>query len=383
LSKEESYDYIFAGAGLSGLSLAYKIKNDPLLRHKRLLMIDPLTKNSNDRTWCFWSCEEDYFDDILYTRWRNIRFASHDFSSDYNIEPYSYKMIRGIDFYNKVVPFLEADPHTDWVKAPIAELGTHGDHVFAKTESDIFKGSHIFKSYYDKTDFSNAHFVWQHFKGWIIETDHDTFDPDRATFMDFRVAQEDETRFFYVLPFSDSKALVEIAIFSSSIPDPEFYDPFLESYIKEQLNISSYHIKETELGAIPMTTFPFQKNAMKGVTQIGTASGSVKASSGYAFQRIQEETDAILQQMKSGNNISAPRPANRYHFYDRILLNVILNGKVTGERVFELLFSKLKPQTIFRFLDEKGGFLNDIKVFTAPPTLPFMKAFCEELIKGK
>ena len=52
--------------------------------------------------------------------------------------------------------------------------------------------------------------------------------------MDFRVEQDDETRFFYVLPFNEREALVEIAIFSGEIPDPSFYDPFIKELYKGQ-----------------------------------------------------------------------------------------------------------------------------------------------------
>ena len=75
------------------------------------------------------------------------------------------------------------------------------------------------------------------------------------------------------------------------------------------------------------------------------------------------------------------RPLNRYHFYDKIFLNAILTGKTNGATVFGKLFKKLSPQTIFKFLDEKGSFFNDLIVFTAPPTWPFTKAFFEELFK--
>lgn len=49
----QKYDYIIAGGGLAGLSLAYYM-NQTVLREKSILIIDQDTKTKNDRTWCFW-----------------------------------------------------------------------------------------------------------------------------------------------------------------------------------------------------------------------------------------------------------------------------------------------------------------------------------------
>jgi lycopene beta-cyclase len=197
--------------------------------------------------------------------------------------------------------------------------------------------------------------------------------------MDFRVNQDDETRFFYVLPKDAHTALVEIAIFSSDIPESNFYDPYLKKYINQYIKCDSYEIIEEELNAIPMTDYKFTTQSSDSIINIGTNAGSVKGSSGYAYNYIQKETDRIIQHIKD-NNLKQYKPiTNRYKFYDSIFLNAITTGKTSGDKVFGDLFKKLDPQLIFKFLDEEASFLDDIKVFTAPPTLPFMKAFVEEL----
>lgn len=375
---QNSYDYIIAGAGLAGLSLAYKIKQNPSLSHKTILLVDKDKKQKNDRTWCFWSQEDELFESIIYNKWSTITFAANTFQKRFNILPYTYKMIRGLDFYNHVIPFLKKSSGVDFVYEPIQKVESNAAGVLLKTKTHDYKGKIAFKSYYEKEDFTQDHFVWQHFKGIVIKADN-AFDPSNAQFMDFRVPQDDETRFFYVLPFSKNEALVEIAIFSKAIPSPAFYDPYINDYLKNMLGISNYEIIEEELGAIPMTTFDFQKHQTPNIIKIGTNGGSVKASSGYAFKRIQEETDNIITCLVN-SNISNYKPRNnRFSFYDKIMLNAILSGKTTGEIVFTKLFKKLRPQTIFKFLDEKGTIINDIKIFTAPPTLPFLKGFIEEI----
>jgi len=373
---QKHYDYIIAGAGLAGLSLAYKLKSNPLLRNKTILLVDKDTKQSNDRTWCFWSNEEEVFEDIVFKKWSNITYASPSIHKKFEIRPYAYKMIRGIDFYNHTISFLKEQKGVDFLFENINSLNSDAKGVTLNTHNHTISGGHAFKSYYEQSlDFSKDIFVWQHFKGIIVKTPTDTFDIDNAHFMDFRVPQDDETRFFYVLPTSKREALVEIAIFSSEIPNSEFYDPFIKTYIKEKLGIAEYEILEVELGAIPMTTHNFQQETVPHITRIGTNGGSVKASSGYAFKRIQEDTDLIVDLIIQ-NKLDKYNPRNnRFLFYDKIMLDAILSGSTTGETVFTKLFKNLKPQTIFKFLDEKGSFFNDLKIFTAPPTWPFLKSF--------
>ncbi len=377
----KKYDYIIAGAGLAGLSLAYKIRKSPILDNKSILLIDKDLKNKNDRTWCYWSKSENSFDHLIYKSWKQIFFANKDFNQSFDIHPYSYNMIRGIDFYKHVISFLKNSPNTEFITDQIINLNEGGTISEIQCTHANYSAEYIFKSYYDKPDFSKSHFVWQHFKGWIIECDEDVFDENQAIFMDFRLDQADETRFFYVLPHSRRKALVEIAIFSKDIPDPSFYDPYLKSYIKNTLQIENYQIEEEEVGAIPMTDYNFKSSVNKKVISIGTNAGRVKGSSGYAYYRIQKDTDKLLNAILSNRLDSYKIKKNRYHFYDSIFLNAILTGKTNGSEVFGNLFKQLPPETIFKFLDEEGTFLNDLKVFTAPPTIPFTKAFFEEILK--
>ena len=377
----KKYDYIIAGAGLAGLSLAYKLRLDPHFNDKSILLIDQDAKNKNDRTWCFWSKDKGSFDNIVYHKWDSLSFKSKNIDKVFQSQPYSYKMIRGIDFYKHTIKTLTGHPNTDFVQATIKSLVSTEDSVIIDTETAQFKGSYVFKSYPEKLELIKDHFVWQHFKGVIIDTPEAQFNPDEAIFMDFRVEQDKETRFFYVLPTSSKRALVEIAIFSDTIPDPTFYDSYIDEYIKDKLGIHNYNIVEEEIGAIPMTTHNFQDLKPSRIKSIGTNGGSVKASSGYAFSRIQKHVDQLISAIKKEKTQKFIIPKTKYQLYDRIMLNAILTGKTTGEKVFESLFKNLSIQTVFKFLDEEKDLVNDLKIFSAPPKLPFIKAFFEEILK--
>jgi len=376
----EKYDYIICGAGLAGLSLAYRFCS-PEFASKRILLIEKEEKLKNDRTFCHWAIEDGPYEDIVSQKWNYLEFKSLSLQKKFDISPYQYKMIRGDDFYAFNLKKIRNSKHVTLIREKILQIN-EAEICSVKTEDNIYTSDHVFKTFQDtKLDFSKSQYVSQHFMGWVIKTEGDMFTESSATFMDFNIPQKDETRFMYVLPTDTRHALVELAIFSNALLSVNEYEEVLKNYIEEHLDIQVYSIEEKERGVIPMTTYAFEKHDTNKISHIGTASGAVKPSSGYAFARIQEHTDLICKLILEGNH---PNEAQRlfkskYKRYDRTFLNAILSGKTNGEHVFSLMFRKLPPQLIFKFLDEKTSLFEELKVFTAPPMLPFIKAFLEEL----
>ena len=78
--------------------------------------------------------------------------------------------------------------------------------------------------------------------------------------MDFDCEQKDSVHFFYTLPYSKKKALVETTWISdlknSSLQD---YDEQLNNYIKDHLKIKDFTINYKEVGAIPLFNIDYIK----------------------------------------------------------------------------------------------------------------------------
>ena len=373
------YDYIICGAGCAGLSLAYYLSVSG--EDKRILLIDKDAKNTNDRTWSFWEKEQSPYESIIHKSWSKINFYSSVHEEQIDISPYRYKKIRSADFYAFMKDHLKAYANVDFLQAEINDFKEDNDGVVVSTSDGDYSCDRVFKSYLDEGfDFGSSQNVLQHFKGWEIQTEKDVFQPDVATFMDFRVEQNGEIRFLYVLPTSTKKALVEVAIFSNTILDHTTYDGILKGYIETQLDTQTYTIVEEEFGIIPMTTYAFEQHNTARIKHIGTAGGWVKASSGYAFKRIQHKSKALAAALVNNGDIDrAISSKNRFRRYDQIFLNALLTAKATGDEVFGKMFKRLDTDIIFKFLDEETSFLEDLKVFTGPPTMPFFRAFIEEL----
>lgn len=374
-----TFDYIILGGGLAGISLAYRMISDDFFKDKSIAIIEPNPKNQNDRTWSFWEKGQGIFESVVAKKWNQLKFFYTKGAFDLDIGDYQYKMIKGIDFYATIIPQIKNAPNVTWIAEEVKNI----ENQVIQTESNKYQSKHIFQSFFHSTQVNKEDYLYvdQHFKGWDIETSEDIFDDNQATFMDFRIDQEGHTQFFYVLPTSKRKALVEIAIFSNEIWSQEKYDTTIRNYIENYLNIDGYSILEEEVGVIPMTTFPFHKHLPEGITGIGTAGSVIKASSGYAFTRVQEHSDYIITQIKEGKS-NLEYIQGKYHFYDQIFLNVVLNNpKVSGADVFYTMFSQKKGERVLSFLDGKTTLLEEMDFFTAPPLLPFLQSFIKVVSK--
>ena len=112
------YDYIIAGGGAAGLSLALElIESD--LSGCSLLIVDRETKSQNDHTWCFWSDQPTGLEPILFRSWAQIRFVSTSFDQIIPLENYRYHMLRAIDFYDYARKKISAYPNCHWIQGTV------------------------------------------------------------------------------------------------------------------------------------------------------------------------------------------------------------------------------------------------------------------------
>lgn len=376
------YDFIIAGAGCAGLSLAYRLSFSPVFSGKKLLLIDRDKKELNDRTWCFWEKQTGPFESIVHRKWEFLDFYSTAYHKPLHISPYHYKMIRGIDFYNLTKSRLEKLPQVTWMTGEINNITGGPEGASVTVDGLDIRGKWVFNSLFQPgSNQKNYHYLLQHFKGWVIESPKPVFDPDKAILMDFRVPQQGDTRFCYVLPLDEKRALIEYTLFSPTLLPEKEYDEVLEDYIKKFLNITDYQVLEREFGVIPMTNMPFPVDTGNHIIHIGTSGGNTKASTGYTFVRIQRQVSQIIRQLEqTGKPSPIPPPSSfRYRWIDRIFLNVLARQRYPADHIFTIFFKKNEPAAVLDFLDEQTSIRQDLQVITTLPVLPFLKAFLEEL----
>jgi lycopene beta-cyclase len=374
----EHYDYILTGGGAAGLSLAMKLVNQTGF-DKRILIIDRDKKTSNDRTWCFWSADQNPYPDITFRTWDKLNFQGIGFKKTYDIQPYRYYMIRAVDFYEHARQILTGKPEVTFIQSTVNKVEDGKSFVVVSVDGNEYSADWVFDSLFDPNNFipqpDRYHYLNQHFRGWEIETEFDAFDPQCPTLFDFRTPQNGCMRFIYILPFSTRQAMVEYTLFSEELLSPQAYDQGLHDYIEKVMQIREYKIHMVENGVIPMTDHPFPRRLGRRILAIGTKGGRVKPSTGYAFLRIQNDSKSIVNSIKNfGHPYNIPKGPTRYQLFDSIMLQVMKRNGWRMSSIFTDLFRKNPIHSIFKFLDEENPLFADLKILASLPFPPFVSA---------
>lgn len=371
------YDYIFAGAGLASLMILDKMIDARLLDDKKVLLLDPNDKNDNDRTWCFWENKLGDFDDLVSKKWPQALFINKKQTINCLADGANYKMIESIRFYNYVLDKLNKYPEIIWKKEKFISFEDKNSEVIVTSNIADYKTTFFFNSVYDASKIENNikyPLLKQHFIGWFVKTTTPIFDKNCATFMDFSIPQKGNTRFMYVLPFSETEALVEYTLFSPDLLQEDEYEEAISDYLKEK-GTTSFEIIKKEQGNIPMTVFPFWKSNSKNVLNIGTAGGWTKASTGYTFKNTIKQSERVVSVLKKSTiDFREFHKPNRFLFYDKLFVSVLYKNNELGKKIFSSMFLKVKTEKIFKFLDEESNAKEELEVILACPKIPFIKA---------
>ena len=350
----KEFDYIIIGGGCAGLSLAYELNIHSKLKDKTLAIIEIRDEYKKDKTWSFWKVSSHNFEDCVKKNWDNFTINIPDHTKHIECKNTPYQTIDSGLFYQKIINNLKQNNNVYFFKN-INEINT--------------ENSYIFNSISDIADSKNN--LWQHFSGFEIETNKEFFDEEIFNLMDFDCDQKESVHFFYTLPYSKTKALIETTWISdlnnSSINN---YDNQLKDYIENNLRIKNYKVNFKETGAIPL----FHPKNIKKLNQIeiGTAGGMTRLSTGYTFLNIQEQSKYIRQNIEKIKDVKLFSINNKYQFLDNIFLKVLKNNPDKMAQIFYKMFN-CSPNTVINFLSNKSSIYEDISIISKMPKWIFLK----------
>ena len=328
----KDFDYIIIGGGCAGLSLAYELEIKKKLKNKTLAIIDNRTNYNRDKTWSFWKVNPHNFDDCVIKNWKDFSINIPNKTNYVNCARTPYQSIDSGLFYKKIFNRLEKNQNIKFLK-------TINDVNVSK--SLIFNSLHNIKP--------NKNDLWQHFAG----------------------EQKNSVHFFYTLPYSKSRALVETTWLSNMMDETEKnYDDQLKNYIEKNLNIKNYKILYEEQGKIPLFHPPTVKN--NNEISIGTAGGMTRLSTGYTFLNIQEHSKYICNNLEKINKVKKFEIKKKYKFLDKIFLKVLSRHPQRMPEIFYNMFTA-NNEKVINFLSNKSNVLEDISIILKMPKLLFLR----------
>ncbi len=349
------FDYVIIGGGCAGLSLAYELEIHEKLKDKTLAIIEPRKEYKRDKTWSFWKIAPHNFDDCVKKNWENFSINIPGKTNYLECKNFPYQSIDSGLFYEKIKNKLKKNENIFFFKN-IEEINRQNSLVFNSVPN--IKKNHLN--------------LWQHFCGIEIKTDNDIFDEKIFNLMDFDCEQRESVHFFYTLPYTKNRALVETTWLSKMNDNSQKdYENQINNYIKNNLKIKNYEITYKEEGAIPLF-YPLNKNE-KNKINIGTAGGMTRLSTGYTFLNIQEHSKYIRENIDNISNTKKFEIDRKYQFLDEIFLRVLQKNPEKMSDVFFRMF-KTSPKTVIKFLSNKSNFLEDLSIIFKMPKWIFIKA---------
>ncbi|MEZ4767951.1 MAG: lycopene cyclase family protein [Caldilineales bacterium] len=372
------YDFVIAGGGLAGLSLACRLARSTL-RSRPILVIDHADRSQHDRTFSFWSQEPDLFDSAVSHSWHKLRVAGRDGDRCLDLGAYSYHTMRGGDFHRCACAILQRFGVVEYLDAHIDRIEDGDRFATVRMGDQTISGTWVFDSMLDAgspvVTGNGCTRLNLTFVGWEIQTERDVFQPDVVTFMDFRTPQKDDLRFFYVLPFAPNRALVEYTAFTGGRLAGSEANAALLTYLREAFALDSYQVLAREGGCLPITDAPYPRRLGRRVMAIGVKGGLLKPTTGYAYSRIQDDSMAIVASLLThGHPFDVPAGDPSYRWLDTVMLRVMARYGGDMHTMMETLLARNPIERVLSFLDEESNPLDILQIMASLPPSRFIEA---------
>jgi len=350
------FDLMFAGLGPAAYALLDALERRGL-GGLRVALIDREATRGNDRTWCFWERDAGPFETLVSHSWSALEvhppLSSEAKGRRLPLSSYRYKMIRAGDFFAAMERRFPASETRTRFVAEVDEVTEDPGGATVRIGQELLSAPFLFDSTAAPTAAPKGYdFLLQHFKGLDLCTESPAFDPDVATFMDFRVAQQGGTCFVYVLPTSETEALVEFTVFSKELWPRDAYDAPLEQYLHEVLGVTDYRVSREEYGVIPMSDLRVAGHSGTRIIRLGSAGGRTKGSTGFTFTRVVRHAEALAAAYAATGEPRAAEPSRLFRYLDGVMLRSLASGRVAGATFFSQLLARNPIERVLAFLDD-------------------------------
>ncbi len=369
------FDAVIAGGGLSGLSLAAHLATSAW-RDRSVLVVDDAHARPSAVSWGYWSAEPGLLDEAISQTYQQVRIVADGASRLLPLGRYRYHVVRRSDLYSVVAGLLRRCPAFEIQRGRVERIADDIDGASVTIDGDTIRSRWVFDSVTapPATARVDARLA---FTGWEVRCDRPVFDPVTPVLFDFRIPQAGGSRFVYVLPHGPFQALVELTEFvprTAQVPTGADRRAALDRYLSDLLSGAGFEILRAETAVLELRACPTRRRTGR-ILAIGAAGGMVKASTGYAFGRIQCDSAAIARSLvRHGDPFHIPAPQTRYRFLDAVLLDVLDHDPAQLELAFARLFSANPVERVMCFLDERSRTLDDLKLIASLPPMPYLRA---------
>ena len=341
------YKSAIVGAGCAGLTLAYHLIDSEL--HPSILL-DPQSERK-DHIWSYWDDGQESLSvsrNFIKKKWARWAIKTYDRSIVRCGNNFAYVAISSAEYESSLIKKIE-NAQGKILRDKVISATTREDVNILKLSTGVeLETETVFDS---RPQLTSKGTLYQHFVGWTIQSSTPIFDDSTAILMDFRVSQEPGIHFIYLLPFSETSALIESTVYSTQLLPTLWYEKQIRGYIEKHFPKSDWKVINTESGAIPLNKKHPQ--SPYGIP-VGLNSGIMRSSTGYAFSQILFQINDLVKSIKRGDyqKIQIKSGATQLEtIMDKIFLNVLSQSPEIAPEVFAKVLESLRGDEFAQFMN--------------------------------
>tara|TARA_B100000989_G_C19527010_1_gene467476 strand:+ start:1426 stop:2562 length:1137 start_codon:yes stop_codon:yes gene_type:complete len=359
------FDIIIIGFGLSGVTLLSELLKRT---NKNVLVLEKKTKLERDKTWCFWNKPTNVFTKKYRNSWKKIVVMFRNKKITKFDQSISYEQIFSDDLYNYGKKILHESKKSKLLLGQnINKIEENKDRIYIRSNNKLYSAKYIFDSRPSK--FIRGKLV-QHFCGIEVEANKNIFETDEVILMNFQKNTE-KVHFFYILPYTKKRALVESTYLSNFIFNKNKYLSDIKKFLKETYPDVSFKNIYKEIGVIPMYRQK-KSHSFNNLFQIGTADNWVRMSSGYAFQNSFKKSKELVEKLLNNQKITVNEKKVTL-ILDKIFCKFLQDYPNEAKNMFLFFFERLKLQTIVKFMNDDYNIIDLLKILFVLPKLKLIK----------
>jgi lycopene beta-cyclase len=368
-------DLLILGGGAAGLSLARRLAEQGPTA-PRTLVLESRFDYADDRTWCFWMHPSAQLTHLVRRRWAKVSLASSTERVFVDCPEFPYALLPSGGFYQDSRECIARSERVRLAMG-VAVLGAPrkvDGRWEVETSAGLQRARWIVDTRPTAPPAEGAAVLWQSFLGQEIEAAGPVFDPTVAEIMHFTQGEAGQILFHYLLPLSPTRALLEVTAFSQKPAGPDAFRAELNRFIDRRLEGRRYQLRREEHGILPMGLPTPVPSTDATYVRAGLLAGGARASSGYAFQRIQRWAESCALSLADGHG---PRPHAADGWIlrqmDALFLQVLRRRPELAPTLFLAMFRRVAPARLARFMSDQATLLDNLAVIVALPPGPFLR----------
>jgi lycopene beta-cyclase len=361
------WDVALIGFGAAAMSLATRLGR---MYSGTVVIIEPRTLPANDRTWCGWRTKDHPFSELVTRQWPQWRVGTGPNTIIRGSDCYPYEMLRAGDVQSRALEVVEGRPDWRLAQSRLTTATRQPDGWALELDSgETLAARYVLDSRPPPLTLQRP-WVWQSFVGW--ELSHPALDGgDTVGLMDFTGDSDAVAEFVYELPIEPGHHLLEWTRFTASPPPASELAARLETHLHAR-GLGRAQIMRREHGHLPMAPIaPYQGDDWM---RIGTAGGSMRPATGYAFHAIQRWADDAARCLLDGQPPRPPRRRGLLDWLDGVFLESLWQTPGQAPSRFAALFRQTPPEALIRFLAGTPKKRDLIAVMRALPPAPLLSA---------